>query len=119
MLKIPPYQKVLLRQVQLLCARQVLVYARSIIPLRTLKGRHRRLKHLGNKPLGGILFADPGLRRELQQLATILPRDPLYDIALSDSSHKSDRIWGRRSLFRLDNNPLLVSEFFLPALTHS
>jgi chorismate--pyruvate lyase len=116
LLGIEPQQKVLLRQVQLLCGQQVLVYARSIIPLDTLRGKHRRLKHLGNKPLGGYLFANPGLTRELQQLATIMPRDPLFDIALSDSSRDCDCIWGRRSLFKIDGKSLLVSEFFLPEL---
>lgn len=119
LLRIPPHQRVLLRQVQLRCARQVLVYARSVIPLKTLEGRHRRLKHLGNKPLGGALFANPRLKRELQQLATILPRDPMFDIALSDNQGHFERIWGRRSLFRIDNKPLLVSEFFLPGLTRA
>ena len=116
LLQIAPHQKVLLRQVQLLCAQQVLVYARSIIPLETLQGRHRRLKHLGNKPLGGYLFANPDLKREQQQLATSLPRDPLFDIALSDSARDCECIWGRRSLFRIDGKSLLVSEFFLPEL---
>jgi chorismate--pyruvate lyase len=116
LLGVPPQQKVLLRQVQLKCAQQVLVYARSIIPLQTLQGKHRRLKYLGNKPLGGYLFANPGLEREQQQLATILPRDPLFDIALSDSTGDCDCIWGRRSLFKIDGKSLLVSEFFLPSL---
>jgi chorismate--pyruvate lyase len=116
LLGISPRQQVLLRQVQLVCAGQVLVYARSIIPLNTLRGKHRRLKYLGDKPLGGYLFANPRLERTQQQLATILPRDPLFDIALSDSERDCDCIWGRRSLFRIDGKPLLVSEFFLPEL---
>ena len=116
LLAIAPQQKVLLRQVQLLCGQTVLVYARSIIPLDTLRGKHRRLKHLGNKPLGGYLFANPGLKREQQHLATILPRDPLFEIALIDSPRDCDCIWGRRSLFKIDSKSLLVSEFFLPSL---
>jgi chorismate--pyruvate lyase len=47
LLAIAPQQKVLLRQVQLLCGQTVLVYARSIIPLDTLRGKHRRLKQIG------------------------------------------------------------------------
>ena len=116
LLNVPPQQKALLRQVQLLCADQVLVYARSIIPLETLQGPHRRLKFLGDKPLGGYLFANPTLRREQQELATIHRRDPLFAIALSEGSPDCDRIWGRRSLFRIDGKPLLVAEFFLPGL---
>ena len=112
----PPQQKALLRQVQLLCDEQVLVYARSVIPLETLQGPHRRLKFLGDKPLGGYLFANPTLRREQQELATIQRRDPLFSIALSDAPPECERIWGRRSLFRIDGKALLVTEFFLPEL---
>ena len=115
-LRIAPQQKVLLRQVQLLCEQKVLVYARSIIPLDTLKGKHRRLKYLGDRPLGGYLFANPGLQRDQQQLAKILPRDPVFEIALSDSPGDCECIWGRRSLFKIDGKSLLVSEFFLPEL---
>lgn len=116
LLKVPRHQKALLRQVRLLCDQQVLVYARSIIPLATLKGPHRRLKYLRNKPLGGYLFTNPSLQRVQQQLATIQRKDPLFAIALPDNPTDCRRIWGRRSLFTIDGKSLLVSEFFLPQL---
>ena len=116
LLDAPPQQKALLRQVQLLCGDRVLVYARSVIPLETLDGPHRRLKYLRDKPLGGYLFANPTLKRARQELATIQRKDPLFSIALPDSSQNCDRIWGRRSLFVIDGKSLLVSEFFLPEL---
>ena len=112
----PPQQKALLRQVQLLCDDQILVYARSVIPLATLDGPHRRLKYLRDKPLGGYLFANPSLKRSRQELATIQRKDPLFSIALSDGSQACECIWGRRSLFVIDGKSLLVSEFFLPEL---
>ena len=92
------------------------MYARSIIPLKTMNGKHRRLRYLGNRPLGAYLFANPGLRRDRQQLARIAKKDPLFKIATSDSDQLCEQIWGRRSLFIIDDKPLLVSEFFLPAL---
>ena len=116
LLNIPYRQTVLLRQVQLLCGETVCVYARSIIPLKTMRGRHRRLRHLGERPLGAYLFSIPGLRRERQQLARIDSNDSLFDIATSGSTKNCEHIWGRRSLFVIDDKPLLVSEFFLPAL---
>ena len=116
LLRCSPKQKVLLRQVQLLCGRKVLVYARSIIPLDTLRGKHRRLKYLGDKPLGGYLFANPQVQREQQHWASVVPGDPLFDIVLSCSRGDCESIWGRRSLFRIDGKPLLVSEYFLPEL---
>ena len=116
LLKIPTRQIVLLRQVQLLCEQQVMVYARSVIPLRTLQGPSRRLKHLGNKPLGSYLFANPGLQRQQQQLVAVTRNNPLFATALSGNSQDCANIWSRRSLFSLGGKSLLVSEFFLPAL---
>lgn len=116
LLNIPHRQLALLRQVQLLCGETVCVYARSVIPLKTLKGRHRRLQFLGDRPLGAYLFSNPGLRRTRQQLASIAHKDALFEIAMSGSDLNCEKIWGRRSLFSIDDKPLLVSEFFLPAL---
>ena len=116
LLKIPARQIVLLRQVQLLCEQQVLVYARSVIPLSTLQGPTRRLKHLGSKPLGGYLFANPRLQRQQQQLLAVTGNNPLFTTALSGSSQDCSNIWSRRSLFTLGGKSLLVSEFFLPEL---
>ena len=118
LLGIPLGQRVLARQVQLCCCDRVVVYARSIIPLKTLKGRHRRLLYIGNRPLGAYLFANPGLKRKNQHFSKILRRDALFNTALSDGDKQCDHIWGRRSLFIIDQKPLLVSEFFLPELLH-
>ena len=116
LLNIPYRQKALLRQVQLLCGDTVCVYARSIIPLKTLNGRHNRLRYLGDRPLGAYLFANPSLQRNQQQLASIAKKDALFDIATVGSRQNCTQIWGRRSLFTIDDKPLLVSEYFLPAL---
>ena len=116
LLDIPQRQTVLLRQVQLLCADTVCVYARSIIPLKTMSGKHRRLRYLGERPLGAYLFSNPGLIRASQQLASISKKDPLFNIATSGSGESCEQIWGRRSLFTIDHKSLLVSEFFLPVL---
>jgi len=81
-----------------------------------MSGRHRRLRYLRERPLGAYLFSNPGLRRNKQQLARIARNDSLFEIATSGSAQKCEHIWGRRSLFIIDHKPLLVSEFFLPAL---
>ena len=107
----------MLRQVQLRCGTEVLVYARSVIPLGTLRGKHRRLKSLGSKPLGAYLFAHPGLKRKFHHIARISPGDPLYELAFDGSDGKPRSLWGRRSLFSIDGKSLLVSEFFLPGIT--
>jgi len=116
LLDISPTEKVLLRQVHLKCDEKICVYARSIIPLNTLHRKHRRLKFLGSKPLGEYLFSSSGLERSIIEWSRLLPDTSLYRIAMSDSDFSDKPLWGRRSLFRIDKKPLLVSEFFLPVL---
>ena len=81
-----------------------------------MSGKHRRLRCLGDRPLGAYLFSNPGLIRSEQQIARITRTDPLFEFATSGSERECEQIWGRRSLFTIDEKPLLVSEFFLPAL---
>jgi len=104
----------IIRQVQLLCDERPWVYARTVIPVSSLSGRLRRLTHLGARPLGAMLFADRGMRRGVVELARIRPGEMLYTDAVRDLWQPHDEIWGRRSIFRLANKPLLVSEIFLP-----
>lgn len=116
LLAIPQSQKVLLRQVHLKCAEQLCVYARSVIPLKTLKGKHRRLLFLGNKPLGEYLFASPSLQRSRVEWSKLSHKSDLFKTAVAESDQTHAAVWGRRSLFSIDKKPLLVSEFFLPVL---
>ena len=59
--------RALVREVQLLCNGVPWVYARTVIPRRTLSGRQSRLAHIKSRSLGAMLFADPSMRRgELQ-----------------------------------------------------
>ncbi len=109
-LNIKPGLKVLLREVHLLCDQTVWVYARSIIPVTTFQGRLQRLKLLGNRSLGSALFADPSMRRSELHITRVPPGE------IMDHSSDNDCVWGRRSVFYLLEQPLLVAEFFLPAL---
>lgn len=100
----------LIRQVHLLCNGHPLVYARTIIPVSTLVGPQRRLAHLGSKPLGAVLFSDQTMQRGEVQIARLKPGQ--VKLKTNDESD----VWGRRSVFKLNNKPLLVSEYFLPEL---
>ncbi len=116
LLEIPETQSVLLREVHLKCADELCVYARSVIPRHTLEGPHQHLGELGDKPLGEYLFASPSLQRSQVEWTGLTPQSSLYQKALPQGSANGGTIWGRRSLFHIDNRPLLVSEFFLPVL---
>jgi chorismate--pyruvate lyase len=97
----------LLREVYLCCGTERWVYARTLIPDATARGRYRRLRRLGERSLGGFLFAQPHLAR-----------GPL-EIALARAGALAQPAWGRRSVFRLGGRPLVVTEYFLPAFTRT
>lgn len=101
------------REVYLLCHGQPCVFARTVIPARTLNGRYRRLTRLGSKSLGAVLFADKFTRRSDLEIACILPGQCLFERAVHGLRSRPPLIWGRRSLFHLAGKPLLLSEIFL------
>jgi chorismate--pyruvate lyase len=123
-LKLKHHQYVVVREVILYGQETALVYARTIMPLSTLKGSLRRLHYLGERPLGSALFADPSMRRGELEVAPIgqnyLPKRILKALSKSPKSLFQKNVnyccWGRRSIFFLKNKPLLVCEIFLPAL---
>lgn len=86
------------RKVLLICGDIPWVYAHSLIPVSSLTGPLKQLRKLRDRPLGEFLFRDYRLKR--QQL---------------EVTHLDD-VTGRRSLFYLHGKPLLVAEFYLPAL---
>lgn len=103
----------LLREVTLMCLGRAAVFARSVIPRRTLQGRYRRLRHLGTRPLGELLFTDRHVVRGQTRVFPVKPGDALYAGALRRAAHPSPRFWGRTSLFYIGGEPLLVTEIFL------
>ncbi|VAW70108.1 Chorismate--pyruvate lyase [hydrothermal vent metagenome] len=108
-----PGKLALIRQVILYCDDRPLVYARTVIPLSSLRGALRGLVLLGNKPLGAVLFADKSMRRKPLEVTLLKKGHPCYGW----TQHKgSEPVWGRRSVFTLKGKDLLVSEFFLPGL---
>jgi chorismate--pyruvate lyase len=114
-----PHERCFVREVHLLCGERPWVFARTVIPVRTLTGRRRRLARLGRKPLGAFLFADPHMQRGGIEVAALEPGQPLFQRAVAPLAQAPATIWGRRSAFYLSGHPLLVSEIFLPEIGYS
>ncbi len=111
-LSLPEHRLALVREVILSGAGVPWVFARSVIPLQTLTGRLRRLRHLDSRPLGALLFSDPTMSREPLQWACI----DFDSQSLSPQvASLNQPVWGRRSVFKLSAKPLLVCEVFLPS----
>ncbi len=104
----------IVREVELICDGTPWVFARTLIPARSLRGPARRLSMLGEKPLGEVLFADPRMTRGTTEIARLSKQHRLYDVATKGQAWKRNEIWGRRTLFHLAGHPLLVNEIFLP-----
>ena len=108
-----PRNHAIIREVHLCCASGPRVYARTIIPVSSLRGSLRGLALLGNKPLGVVLFSDKSMRRKPMEITTLKPDHKCH----AWTKNLDDKaVWGRRSVFKLKQQELLVSEFFLPAL---
>lgn len=114
LLDMPERHTALLREVKLLCNDKPWVFARTLIPASSLRGRARALAHLRTRPLGAVLFADPATRRLAVQAARLTPRHALYAPACSHLRKKPNELWGRRTLFEYAGQTLLVNEIFLP-----
>lgn len=108
-LRLPPQRRALIREVLLIGTGTPWVFARSIVPLATLRGKLRHLRQLDSRPLGELLFRDNSMTRDPVEVARI-DGATLPDICAA----RGQTLWGRRSVFRLQGKPLLVSEIFLP-----
>lgn len=106
-LGIPPRQLAWIREVRLCGDNQPWVLARTVIPLQTLQGTGRRLRHLGRRPLGAWLFSHKQWHRSPLQAGVC---------NTGDASMEPTPPCARRSVFERHGSRLLVGEYFLPAL---
>ncbi len=111
-----PEHLALIREVLLYCGGEPWVFARSVLPRKTLTGPRRFLGKLGNRPLGEILFSDPKIQRDELEVAEIKKGQRMFSCATECLTHPPDAVWGRRSVFYLHKKPLLVNEVFLPSI---
>jgi chorismate--pyruvate lyase len=113
-LNLRPRRQALVREVLLLCGDTPLVFAHTVIPLAGLMGSWAGLAHLGNRPLGAALFANPRILRHPLECRRLDGRHPLYRSAAKHLPRAPRYLWARRSRFTLGKHSLLVTEVFLP-----
>jgi chorismate--pyruvate lyase len=113
LLEIPEHRMCLTREVLLHADGKPLILARTIIPAATIKIASS-LAHLGTRPLGEVIFAYPKLARVALEVTVIKPSDwtsPALNIA-----DIQQPLSGRRTIYAIKHQPVLVSEFFLPEI---
>ncbi len=114
-------KRYLLRQVLLICAGQAHVFASTLIPVTTLNEGNDFLSSLGEQPLGEALFKHKDISRGAIEIAQFDKNTHVMALAqelplgLSQKEFEQCQgIFGRRSIFKLIDQGLLVSEVFLP-----
>ena len=103
------------RRIRLRVGGRALVQACTLAPEATMV-RHPWLRDLGSKPLGAALADRAGVRRTSFEFALIPPDHEGEPPALRDLPLGAGPCAGRRSRFFVADAPILVYEFFLPAL---
>jgi chorismate lyase len=109
-----PEEQVLVREVLLYCDDMPQVFARSLLPLKSLTGEEQQLAHLGNQSLGQVLFSNKDLYRKSIEISAFSPSSAVSKLALQLELPPQTELWGRRSTFMLHDKPLMVAEVFLP-----
>ena len=107
-------EKVLVREVLLYCAEKPQVFARSLLPLSSLTGAEQALANLGTQSLGQVLFNNPSLERQAIEVAEFDAKSTVAKLTNDLQLPLEHELWGRRSIFVLENKPLMVAEVFLP-----
>ena len=75
------------------------VYAKSLIPVKTIENGFSRLGKLGTRPLGDILFEKEIFKKT--------------DVVYAEFQDKDSIFWGRKTKYIVKNMPLSVMEVFL------
>lgn len=111
-----------LREVLLLADGRPVVFARSLLPRRNVRGAWNLFHGIGSRPLGAALFSDPAIVRLPLACRRLDGRDARYHRAKAALSRyapaqpMSRALWTRRSIFLLRGSALMVSEAFLPEI---
>ena len=116
LLGIAPQQLAYSREVFLYADDQPVVFAHSVVAPQHLRGAWHALQHLGQRPLGALLFAHPLVQRAPLRYKALKPHHVLYRHAAAVLDNPPSRLLARRSLFTLHCAPLLVTEVFLPEI---
>ena len=103
------------RRVRMSIAGRPLVQACTLAPAATVRS-HAWLTGLGPSPLWEALAERDGVARTPFEFIVVDARGHGDRAALHGLETGTDVCWGRRSRFLLGGAPLLVYEFFLPAL---
>lgn len=121
-LGIPGHTPCWLREVLMSVNGTPAVLGRSLTPDRPGAHAWQDIRTLSNTPLGVLLYEDPRIARTAFEYSAPQAGHPLAALAAQAcprppaDSADPPALWARRSVFHLQQEPLLVAECFLPGL---
>jgi chorismate--pyruvate lyase len=89
-----------IREVELLCNEEVVVFARSVIPLALFRQEPHTFQGMGSQPLGHLLFKDGRARIRKREISSLATKD-------------GSTIYGRATPYQYHGGEILVSEYFV------
>jgi chorismate--pyruvate lyase len=108
-------QAVQVREVLLYCDDVPWVFAQTLMPLSMIPQALVKLLELGEKPLGEVIFNEPGAIRSAIEVAEFDRHSVVAALAGEVDKPTDALLWARRSMFTLEGYSLLVAEVFLPS----
>jgi chorismate--pyruvate lyase len=116
LLRVATSTRAYVRDVLLLCNDVPVVFAHSVLTRSSLRGGWNNISRLGSRPLGEALFGDHRIRRQPLAFRKLHADHPLFRSIVRQQNVDERTLWARRSVFCLNQHPLLVTEVFLPAI---
>ena len=122
LLGLRPGERAWVREVLLVADGRPVVFARSLLPPRNVRGAWNLFHGIGSRPLGQALFSDPAISRLPLACRRLDGRDARYHRAQAALTRYAPAqslprtLWARRSVFLLRGSALMVSEAFLPEI---
>jgi chorismate--pyruvate lyase len=110
------------REILIFCNEKPAWYAQTLIPRKTYECRETQFNNLHTQPISTILFRDPNITRENFIYAYLTPSSSEYQQAIQyykssmASEHVPTGLWARKSIFRIDGEPLSIMEIFFPSV---
>jgi chorismate--pyruvate lyase len=115
-LKLPESRLAWIREVVIYSGSTTWMFARTVIPQKTLTGKEKRLQHLKTRSLGSILFQYPDLIRSDFEIFPIEPETHWEKNIAKYLPIQPETLWARRSEFIVRKKSLLLTEVFFPSI---
>lgn len=113
-------QHTFVREIVIFCNEKPAWYAQTLIPKKTYERREVQFNNLKTQSINTILFNDPDIVREDFVFAYLTSKTSEYRQAIQyyqkvvPSTPLPDSLWARKSIFRIDGEPLVIMEIFFP-----